>query len=130
MSLISSSLAGLYFPSFIIISPFSIPACMLEPLYFNPTHPSWSPMLEHSINPWILSRPDQHICHNWLHPALDLAVALAKFLSVCTFPCEGTCPHALVNTPVPQPLWRHMSPSPCEGTCPRALVKAHVPKPL
>src|SRR5882672_332716 len=52
---ISSSLAGLYFLSSIIISPVSLLACMLEPLNFNPIHPSWPPTLEPSINPWILS---------------------------------------------------------------------------
>src|SRR5467141_4146487 len=52
---ISSSLAELYFLSSIIISPVSIPACVLEPLNFNPTHPSCPPMLEPSLNPWILS---------------------------------------------------------------------------
>src|SRR5882672_4411663 len=38
---ISSSSAELYFLSSIIISPVSIPACLLEPLNFNPTHPLW-----------------------------------------------------------------------------------------
>src|SRR5882672_8930406 len=52
---ISSSLAELYFLSLIIISPVSIPACMLEPLNFDPTHSSWPPTLETLINPWICS---------------------------------------------------------------------------
>src|SRR5882672_6525290 len=52
---ISSSLFGLYFLSSIIISPVSFPACMLEPLNFDPTHLLWPLMLEPSINPWILS---------------------------------------------------------------------------
>src|SRR5882672_85036 len=52
---ISSSSAELYFLSSIIISPVSLPACMLEPLNFDPTHPSWPLMLEPSINSWILS---------------------------------------------------------------------------
>src|SRR5882672_7971459 len=47
---ISSSLAELYFLSLIIISPVSLLACMLEPLNFNPTHPSWPLRLEPSIN--------------------------------------------------------------------------------
>src|SRR5882672_10379957 len=47
---ISSSLAELYFFSLIIISPVSILACVLEPLNFNPTHLSWPPTLEPSIN--------------------------------------------------------------------------------
>src|SRR5882672_1806998 len=51
---ISSSSAGLYFLSSIIISPVSLLACVLEPLNFNPTHPSWPPMLEPSISRWIL----------------------------------------------------------------------------
>src|SRR5882672_2391680 len=51
---ISSSLAGLYFLSSIIISPVSLLACMLEPLNFYPTQPLWPPMLELSITPWIL----------------------------------------------------------------------------
>ena len=55
LHLISSSSAGLYFLSSIIISPVSFPACVLEPLNFNPTHLSWPPMLEPSINSWILS---------------------------------------------------------------------------
>src|SRR5882672_5420872 len=38
---ISSSLAELYFLSSIIISPVSLLACVLEPLNFYPTHPSW-----------------------------------------------------------------------------------------
>src|SRR5882672_2361652 len=52
---ISSSSAGLYFLSSIIISPVSFPACMLEPLNFNPTPLLWLPTLEPSINSWILS---------------------------------------------------------------------------
>src|SRR5882672_9796597 len=52
---ISSSSAGLYFLSSIIISPVSFPAHMREPLNFNPTHLLWPPTLEPSINPWILS---------------------------------------------------------------------------
>src|SRR5882672_1356308 len=52
---ISSSLAELYFLSSIIISPVSLLACVLEPLNFYPTHPSWPPILEPSINPWMLS---------------------------------------------------------------------------
>src|SRR5882672_9863426 len=47
---ISSSSAGLYFLSSIIISPVSLLACVLEPLNFYPTHPSWPPTLEPSIN--------------------------------------------------------------------------------
>src|SRR5882672_6883703 len=52
---ISSSSAGLYFLSSIIISPVSFPAHMREPLNFNPTHPLWPLMLEPSINSGILS---------------------------------------------------------------------------
>src|SRR5882672_7784829 len=52
---ISSSSAGLYFLSSIIISPESIPARVLEPLNLDPTHPSWPLTLEPSINSWILS---------------------------------------------------------------------------
>src|SRR5882672_5285675 len=52
---ISSSSAGLYFLSSIIISPVSFPARVLEPLNFDPTHLSWPPILEPSINSWILS---------------------------------------------------------------------------
>src|SRR5882672_727689 len=52
---ISSSSAELYFLSSIIISPVSFPARVLEPLNFDPTHLSWPPTLEPSINPWILS---------------------------------------------------------------------------
>src|SRR5882672_6731905 len=48
---ISSSSAELYCLSSIIISPVSLLACMLEPLNFNPTHPSWPLILEPSINP-------------------------------------------------------------------------------
>src|SRR5882672_8445789 len=47
---ISSSSAGLYFLSSIIMSPVSLLAHMLEPLNFYPTHPLWPPMLEPSIN--------------------------------------------------------------------------------
>src|SRR5882672_3623672 len=47
---ISSSSAGLYFLSSIIISLVSLLACVLEPLNFYPTHPSWPPTLEPSIN--------------------------------------------------------------------------------
>src|SRR5882672_7053226 len=61
---ISSSSAELYFFSSIIISPVSTLACVLEPLNFNLTHSSWPPTLETSINPWIHSRPDRHICHD------------------------------------------------------------------
>src|SRR5882672_954628 len=78
LRLISSSSAGLYFLSSIIKSPVSLLAHMLEPLNFYPTQPSWPPMLEPSITPWILIDPDRHICYDCLHPALDLAVALAK----------------------------------------------------
>src|SRR5882672_5685347 len=53
---ISSSSAELYFLSLIIISPGSFPAHVLEPLNFNPTHLSWPPMLEPSINSWIPSK--------------------------------------------------------------------------
>src|SRR5882672_3411941 len=52
---ISSSLAGLYFLSSIIISPVSFPAHVLEPLNFDPTHLSWPQTLEPLINSWILS---------------------------------------------------------------------------
>src|SRR5882672_11377169 len=52
---ISSSSAELYFLSSIIISPVSFPACVLEPLNFDPTHLLWPPTLEPSINSWILS---------------------------------------------------------------------------
>src|SRR5882672_10667945 len=55
LRLISSSSAGLYFLSLIIISPVSFPACVLEPLNFDPTHPSWPPTLEPLINSWIPS---------------------------------------------------------------------------
>src|SRR5882672_12371496 len=51
---ISCSSAGLYFLSSIIISPVSLLACVLEPLNFYPTQPSWPPTLEPSITPWIL----------------------------------------------------------------------------
>ena len=51
---ISSSSAELYFLSSIIISPVSLLACVLEPLNFYPTHPSWPPMLGPSITSWIL----------------------------------------------------------------------------
>src|SRR5882672_10264204 len=53
---ISSSSAELYFLSSIIISPVSLLARVLEPLNFYPTHPSWPPMLEPSINSWIPSK--------------------------------------------------------------------------
>ena len=101
---ISSSSAELYFLSSIIISPVSLLACMLEPLNFYPTHPSWPLTLEPSITSWILIQPDRHVCYNCLHPALDLAVALAKFLFVCIFSCEDTRPRALVLSR--QPLTR------------------------
>src|SRR5882672_5925446 len=52
---ISSSSAGLYFLSSIIIGPVSFPARLLEPLNFDPTHLLWLLTLEPSINPWILS---------------------------------------------------------------------------
>ena len=51
---ISSSSAELYFLSSIIISPVSLLACVLEPLTFYPTQPSWPPTLEPSITSWIL----------------------------------------------------------------------------
>src|SRR5882672_10852039 len=104
LHLISSSSAGLYFLSLIIISPVSLLACMLKPLNFYPTHPSWPPTLEPSITSWILILPDRHVCYDCLHPALDLAVALAKSLFVCAFSCEDTRPRALVLSR--QPLTR------------------------
>src|SRR5882672_5732547 len=104
LRLISSSSAGLYFLSSIIISPVSLLARMLEPLNFYPTHPSWPPTLEPSTISWILIRPDRHVCYDCLRPALDLAIALAKFLFVCTFSCEDTRPQALVLSR--QPLMR------------------------
>src|SRR5882672_1165167 len=61
---ISSSLAGLYFLSSIIISPVSLLACVLEPLNFYPTHPLWPLTLEPLITSWILISPDQHVCYD------------------------------------------------------------------
>src|SRR5882672_7820126 len=52
---ISSSSAQLYFLGSIIISPVSLPAHVLEPLNFYPTHPSWPLTLEPSINSCLLS---------------------------------------------------------------------------
>src|SRR5882672_11781276 len=57
LPLISSSSSGLYFLSSIIISPVSLLACMLEPLNFYLTHPSWPPKLKPLITSGLLSLP-------------------------------------------------------------------------
>src|SRR5882672_3238517 len=87
---ISSSSAGLYFLSSIIIS-YCIPlARLLEPSGLHLAHPTWSPTLRHSFDPCSPRNPTDMSCSNCLHPAQDLAVTLAKFSLVFIFSVEET----------------------------------------
>src|SRR5882672_11609870 len=93
---ISSSLAELYFLSSIIISHCIPLARLLEPSELHLAHPTWSPTSRRSFDPCSPRNPTDMSCSDCLHPAHDLAVALAKFSLVFIFSVEDTHPRALV----------------------------------
>src|SRR5882672_5918616 len=87
---ISSSSAELYFLSSIIISHCIPLARLLEPSGLHLAHPTWSPMSRCSFNPCSPLNQTDTSCSDCLHPAPDLAVALAKFSLVFIFSVEET----------------------------------------
>src|SRR5882672_9386160 len=101
---ISSSSAGLYFLSSIIISHCIPLARLLEPSGLHLAHPMWSPTSRCSFDPCSPRNPTDTSCSDCLRPAQDLAVALAESLLVWPFSCEDTHPQALVLSR--QPLTR------------------------
>src|SRR5467141_3387419 len=87
---ISSSSAGLYFLSSIIISHCIPLARLLEPSGLHLAHPMWSPTSRHLFDPCSPRNPTDMSCSDCLHSAPDLAVALAKFSLVFIFSVEET----------------------------------------
>src|SRR5882672_5923540 len=88
LRLISSSSAGLYFLSSIIISHCIPLACLLEPSGLHLAHPTWSPTSRRSFDPCSPRNPTDTSCRDCLRPALGLAIALAKFSLVFIFSVE------------------------------------------
>src|SRR5467141_2093325 len=87
---ISSSSAGLYFLSSIIISHCIPLACLLEPSGLHLAHPTWSLTSRCSFDPCSPRNPTDTSCRDCLRPALGLAFALAKSLFVWPFSVEET----------------------------------------
>src|SRR5882672_5166007 len=87
---ISSSSAGLYFLSSIIISHCIPLARLLKPSGLHLSHLTWSPTSRCLFDPCSPRNPTDTSCRDCLRPALGLAVALAKFSLVFIFSVEET----------------------------------------